>query len=191
MWSGGEYYTFYPAKRNIKLIVKKYWRTYFSAIRGPEDSLYNGGMYHGKLVFPSGTWSVQDLLKWVAIFPSEFPFKPPSIYMTTPNGRSESMNNSKYFYEPKSRALQVQNCHTSLFRFKPDTRLCLSISDYHPDAWNPAWSVSTILTGLTLDVIGDNAHCYGRKKPASLSAHASKILTMQVSWASCSREARP
>merc|ERR1712223_1214063 len=61
-----------------------------------------GGMYHGKLVFPS-----------------EFPFKPPSIYMTTPNGR-----------------------------FKPDTRLCLSISDYHPDTWNPAWSVSTILTGL-------------------------------------------
>jgi len=26
--------------------------------------------------------------------------------------------------------------------------LCLSISDYHPDTWNPAWSVSTILTGL-------------------------------------------
>lgn len=22
--------------------------------RGPEDSLYKGGMYHGKLVFPSG-----------------------------------------------------------------------------------------------------------------------------------------
>merc|ERR1711971_607667 len=33
-------------------------------------------------------------------------------------------------------------------RFKTDTRLCLSISDYHPDTWNPAWSVSTILTGL-------------------------------------------
>ena len=70
-------------------------------VRGPEDSFYKGGLYHGKLVFPS-----------------EFPFKPPSIYMTTPNGR-----------------------------FKTDTRLCLSISDYHPDTWNPAWSVSTILTG--------------------------------------------
>ena len=33
-------------------------------------------------------------------------------------------------------------------RFKPNTRLCLSISDYHPDTWNPAWSVGTILTGL-------------------------------------------
>jgi len=69
---------------------------------GPEKSLYEGGYYHGKLVFPT-----------------EFPFKPPSIYMITPNGR-----------------------------FKTNTRLCLSISDYHPDTWNPAWSVSTILTGL-------------------------------------------
>lgn len=71
-------------------------------VRGPDDSLYKGGLYQGKLVFPS-----------------EFPFKPPSIFMITPNGR-----------------------------FKTDTRLCLSISDYHPDTWNPAWSVSTILTGL-------------------------------------------
>ena len=70
-------------------------------VRGPDDSLYKGGLYQGKLVFPS-----------------EFPFKPPSIFMITPNGR-----------------------------FKTDTRLCLSISDYHPDTWNPAWSVSTILTG--------------------------------------------
>jgi len=34
------------------------------------------------------------------------------------------------------------------YRFKTNVRLCLSISDYHPDTWNPAWSVSTILTGL-------------------------------------------
>lgn len=72
------------------------------AVKGPEGTSYEGGVYHGKLVFPR-----------------EFPFKPPSIYMTTPNGR-----------------------------FKTNTRLCLSISDFHPDTWNPAWSVSTILTGL-------------------------------------------
>lgn len=71
-------------------------------IKGPEDSLYAGGYYHGKLVFPK-----------------DFPFKPPKIIMTTPNGR-----------------------------FKIHTRLCLSISDFHPDTWNPAWSVATILTGL-------------------------------------------
>jgi len=38
--------------------------------------------------------------------------------------------------------------HCVLFRFKTNTRLCLSISDFHPDTWNPAWSVGTILTGL-------------------------------------------
>ncbi|XP_051932499.1 ubiquitin-conjugating enzyme E2 J2 [Hippocampus zosterae] len=71
-------------------------------VRGPEKTPYEGGYYHGKLMFPR-----------------EFPFKPPSIYMITPNGR-----------------------------FKCNTRLCLSITDFHPDTWNPAWSVSTILTGL-------------------------------------------
>ncbi|KAL7304569.1 hypothetical protein TKK_0003352 [Trichogramma kaykai] len=71
-------------------------------ITGPENTPYQGGYYHGKLVFPR-----------------EFPFQPPSIYMITPNGR-----------------------------FKTNTRLCLSISDFHPDTWNPAWNVSTILIGL-------------------------------------------
>jgi len=71
-------------------------------VRGPENSPYEGGIYHGKLKFPP-----------------EFPFRAPSIYMITPSGR-----------------------------FKTNTRLCLSISDFHPDTWNPAWSVGTILTGL-------------------------------------------
>ena len=71
-------------------------------MRGPEGTPYAGGLYHGMLRFPA-----------------EYPFRPPSIYMITPNGR-----------------------------FKPNTRLCLSISDFHPDTWNPSWSVSTILTGL-------------------------------------------
>lgn len=71
-------------------------------IKGPEKSLYEGGYFHGKLVFPK-----------------DFPFKPPKIIIITPNGR-----------------------------FKTHTRLCLSISDFHPDTWNPAWSVATILTGL-------------------------------------------
>uniref|UniRef100_A0A4X2LKD5 Ubiquitin-conjugating enzyme E2 J2 n=1 Tax=Vombatus ursinus TaxID=29139 RepID=A0A4X2LKD5_VOMUR len=53
------------------------------------------------------------------IFPRKFPFKPLNISMITPNGR-----------------------------FKCNTRLCLSITDFHPDTWNLAWSVSTILTGL-------------------------------------------
>eukprot|EP00658_Telonema_sp_P-2_P032753 TRINITY_DN24172_c0_g1_i1.p1 TRINITY_DN24172_c0_g1~~TRINITY_DN24172_c0_g1_i1.p1 ORF type:complete len:399 (-),score=104.99 TRINITY_DN24172_c0_g1_i1:101-1297(-) len=33
-------------------------------------------------------------------------------------------------------------------RFQTDTALCLSMSDFHPESWNPMWSVSTILTGV-------------------------------------------
>mmetsp|Transcript_29815 Transcript_29815/g.53430 ORF Transcript_29815/g.53430 Transcript_29815/m.53430 type:complete len:240 (-) Transcript_29815:48-767(-) len=52
-------------------------------------------------------------------FPPTYPYKPPSIKMFTPNGR-----------------------------FATNTRLCLSMSDFHPETWNPMWSVSSILTGL-------------------------------------------
>ena len=33
-------------------------------------------------------------------------------------------------------------------RFEPGARICLSISDYHPESWNPLWGVSMILLGL-------------------------------------------
>jgi ubiquitin-conjugating enzyme E2 J2 len=71
-------------------------------IEGSEGTPYAGGFYHGKLIFPK-----------------EYPLKPPSVMICTPNGR-----------------------------FHPDRRLCLSMSDFHPESWNPMWSVSTILTGL-------------------------------------------
>ncbi|RLN44527.1 hypothetical protein BBJ29_002947 [Phytophthora kernoviae] len=71
-------------------------------ITGTKGTPYEGGYYHGKLKFPP-----------------EYPMKPPSVMMTTPNGR-----------------------------FKTNQRLCLSMSDFHPETWNPMWSVSSILTGL-------------------------------------------
>lgn len=71
-------------------------------IEGPPDSPYAGGLYLGKLKFPD-----------------QYPMKPPSIMMLTPNGR-----------------------------FETDRRLCLSMSDFHPETWNPGWSVATILKGV-------------------------------------------
>ncbi|CAI6340406.1 unnamed protein product [Periconia digitata] len=53
------------------------------------------------------------------MFPPDYPFAPPAIRMHTPSGR-----------------------------FQSSVRLCLSISDFHPKSFNPAWEVSTILTGL-------------------------------------------
>ena len=52
-------------------------------------------------------------------FPSEYPMKPPAIKMLTPSGR-----------------------------FEVGPRLCLTISDYHPESWNPSWSVGAVLVGL-------------------------------------------
>ena len=40
-------------------------------ITGPKDSVYEGGQYHGKLVFPP-----------------EYPYKPPAIMMLTPKCRA-------------------------------------------------------------------------------------------------------
>eukprot|EP00559_Dactyliosolen_fragilissimus_P003010 CAMPEP_0184863300 /NCGR_PEP_ID=MMETSP0580-20130426/10494_1 /TAXON_ID=1118495 /ORGANISM="Dactyliosolen fragilissimus" /LENGTH=199 /DNA_ID=CAMNT_0027361557 /DNA_START=103 /DNA_END=702 /DNA_ORIENTATION=+ len=71
-------------------------------IEGSSETPFEGGYYWGKLIFPK-----------------EYPLKPPSVIMLTPNGR-----------------------------FKTGRRLCLSMSDFHPESWNPMWSVSTIISGL-------------------------------------------
>jgi len=61
------------------------------------------------------------------IFPKEYPLKPPGVMMLTPSGR-----------------------------FRPNRRLCLSMSDFHPESWNPMWSVATILTGLNSFMLGND-----------------------------------
>jgi ubiquitin-conjugating enzyme E2 J2 len=88
--------------------------TWHYVIEGASDTPYFGGWFHG-----------------VIVFPKEFPMKPPSLQMYTPNGR-----------------------------FKPHTRLCLSMSDFHPESWNPMWSPSTILLGLSSFML-EEAVTYG------------------------------
>ena len=46
------------------------------------------------------------------IFPVDYPWKPPALQMITPNGR-----------------------------FVTNMNLCLSISNHHPESWNPLWNV--------------------------------------------------
>ena len=33
-------------------------------------------------------------------------------------------------------------------RFETHTKICLSISSYHPEQWQPSWSIRTALTAL-------------------------------------------
>eukprot|EP00884_Botryococcus_braunii_P008874 jgi/Botrbrau1/17989/Bobra.0460s0005.1 len=83
-------------------------------LEGAEGTEYEGGVYHGKIIFPA-----------------QYPFQPPSLQMLTPSGR-----------------------------FATKTKLCLSMTDFHPESWNPLWSVGTILSGL-LSFMYDNAHTTG------------------------------
>ncbi|GMM35624.1 E2 ubiquitin-conjugating protein [Saccharomycopsis crataegensis] len=75
--------------------------------------------WHYVITGPPDTCYVGGQYHGTLTFQKDYPFKPPAIRMITPSGR-----------------------------FEPNTRLCLSMSDFHPDTWNPAWSVATILTGL-------------------------------------------
>ncbi|KAJ2362379.1 Ubiquitin-conjugating enzyme E2 6 [Coemansia sp. RSA 2611] len=78
-------------------------------ITGPPETPYEGGQYHGRLIFPK-----------------DYPFKPPSIQMITPNGR-----------------------------FEVNKDICTSMSNFHPESWNPSWSVATIITGMLSMMTGD------------------------------------
>ena len=51
--------------------------------------------------------------------PPEYPFKPPSIALLNPN-----------------------------VRFTVGKKVCLSVSAHHPEHWQPAWGVRTIITAL-------------------------------------------
>ena len=93
--------------------------TWFYALRGPPETPYEGGMYVGKLVFPS-----------------QYPMKPPSILMLTPSGR-----------------------------FQVNTRICMSMSDFHPESWNPMWSVASILQGVVSFMSSEELTTGGLKCP--------------------------
>lgn len=71
-------------------------------VRGPPDSEFEGGIYHGRVILPP-----------------DYPMKPPSIILLTPNGR-----------------------------FEINKKICLSISGHHPESWQPSWSLRTALLAI-------------------------------------------
>lgn len=85
-------------------------------------------------------------------FPPAYPFAPPGIQMITPSGR-----------------------------FQTETRLCLSISDYHPESWNPIWGMSSILVGLLSFMVGKESTLGSinssdtEKRRHAVESHASNL----------------
>lgn len=53
------------------------------------------------------------------ILPQDYPFKTPDIILLTPNGR-----------------------------FELGRKICLSISNFHPEQWQPAWGIRTVLIAV-------------------------------------------
>lgn len=68
------------------------------------------------------------------VFPSNYPFSPPDIIFVTPNGR-----------------------------FETNVKICLSITSYHPESWNPSWTMQSILLGL-VSFMHENTTTYGSIK---------------------------
>ncbi|PHH51699.1 Ubiquitin-conjugating enzyme E2 J1 [Ceratocystis fimbriata CBS 114723] len=71
-------------------------------IRGPPNSAFSEGMYHGRIVLPA-----------------QYPLRPPNFRFTTPSGR-----------------------------FEVNREICLSISGFHEETWQPAWGIRTALVAL-------------------------------------------
>lgn len=104
---------------------KRLTREYAALSRSPPEyitahpSESNILEWHYILTGPPGTPYENGQYWGTLVFPSDYPFAPPAIRMHTPSGR-----------------------------FRCSERLCLSISDFHPKSFNPAWEVSTILLGV-------------------------------------------
>ncbi|PCH38338.1 UBC-like protein [Wolfiporia cocos MD-104 SS10] len=87
-------------------------------LRGPPGTEFEGGLYHFRILLPA-----------------EYPFRPPSIMMLTPNGRFEL--NTKL-------CISFTNCTYSLI----SGRAAKLVHEDHEELWQPAWGVRTAIIGL-------------------------------------------
>ncbi|CAO1632048.1 unnamed protein product [Parajaminaea phylloscopi] len=71
-------------------------------LRGPQGSEFESGLYHGRIILPA-----------------EYPFRPPSLMLLTPNGRWEC-----------------------------NKKICLTFTGFHEEMWQPAWGIRTALLGV-------------------------------------------
>jgi len=75
--------------------------------------------WHFTLRGPEGTAFEGGIYHGLISLPYDYPFKPPYIIFFTPNGR-----------------------------FELHEKICLSFTNYHPEYWQPAWTIQSILLAL-------------------------------------------
>eukprot|EP00927_Polykrikos_kofoidii_P003260 TRINITY_DN11298_c0_g1_i2.p2 TRINITY_DN11298_c0_g1~~TRINITY_DN11298_c0_g1_i2.p2 ORF type:complete len:197 (-),score=23.41 TRINITY_DN11298_c0_g1_i2:1314-1850(-) len=76
--------------------------------------------------FPSNTVYAHGVYHGKLIYPEQYPNAPPSLIMFTPSGRFEVR--------------------------KP---VCMSMTDFHPENWNPAWTMQSLLVGVLSFMLND------------------------------------
>merc|ERR1712100_339385 len=96
------------------------------------------------------------------ICPPEYPAKAPKVIVLTENGRFHTW----------------------------DEGICLSISDYHPESWNPVWKVNQIVVGLVSFWQQHDEYTYGAVEDGELSLkNGESTADKRIDLAKKSREA--
>ncbi|KAJ1506291.1 Ubiquitin-conjugating enzyme E2 J1 [Coelomomyces lativittatus] len=112
----------------IHLVDDQLFELHFT-IRGPPDTPYVNGLYHGKLILPH-----------------DYPFRPPEIVFLTPSGR-----------------------------FEINKKICLSVTNFHPETWQPAWGLRTFMIGITSFMTVESADSIGSMQWTSEERQAAAV----------------
>lgn len=88
--------------------------------------------WHFTIRGPTGSHFEGGMYHGRILLPAEYPFKPPNIVFMTRNGR-----------------------------FEVGTKICLSISAYHEESWQPAWGVRTMLEAIISFLPSEGAGAIG------------------------------
>lgn len=84
--------------------------------------------------------------------PKDYPFQPPLIRILTPSGR-----------------------------FEAETWLCRSIYDYHPEGWQPPWTLAGVLTAL-LALMCEDSFTAGAVHPLASIEDRRHLATTSLTW---------
>uniref|UniRef100_A0A915E992 UBC core domain-containing protein n=1 Tax=Ditylenchus dipsaci TaxID=166011 RepID=A0A915E992_9BILA len=120
------------------------WFDFHFCIFGSPDTPYEGGYYHGRIVFPS-----------------EFPFKPPTFIFLTPSGRfeiSKAICLSISHYEPKNTPT-FGSISTTV---KDKQRLAKSSVEYNLRDATFCEMFATVAEKMRRDIMGENRRSAGK-----------------------------
>lgn len=101
-------------------------------LRGAQGSEFESGLYHGRIILPA-----------------EYPFRPPSLMLLTPNGRWECNKKVRAHWKiaQLKRGLHCARSYMAL-PLSAVAKICLTFTGFHEEMWQPAWGIRTALLGV-------------------------------------------